>query len=82
MNRKKSDSDDIKNIRNKFKKYIYPLHSGTDKLVKIVNGCIADDKSNVDNAVAIGQKAVAKFRESLPEYVYKPVTLETMIKGV
>ncbi len=62
-----------KNMHNEFKKYINSLHSGTDKLVNIVNGCIANDKINVHNAVAVGQKAVAKFSKSLPEYFYKTI---------
>ena len=87
MNRKKLDADDREKIRKEFKKYINPLQPETDKLVNIVNGCIADDKINVHNAIAIGQKAATKFRESLPEDFYKPlhqevVTMETMKKGV
>ena len=69
MNRKKLDSDEREKIRKEFKKYINPLHSGTDKLVNIVNGCIADDKINVHNAVAIGQKASATFSERVCQYI-------------
>ncbi len=83
MNRKMFDSDDKQKIRNEFKKYINPLHAGTDKLVKIVNGCIADDKIQWP----LGRRQQLSSLDSLPECFYKQMhhgvmTMETMKKGV
>ena len=88
-NRKKEDSEDRQRIQNELQKHANPLHpeNRTDKLVNIVNGCVADSKVNVHEALSIGDAMAFKFKQSLPDSFYKPlkngvVTMESMKKGV
>lgn len=68
--------------------YPHPLHQNDEvKVFNIVNGCTANDKVNVDDAIAISEKMVTIFKNNLPGSFYSTihhevVTMQTMRKGV
>jgi hypothetical protein len=85
--RKRLDANDRSKLREQFEAHSNPLTSTADRLVNVMNGCIASDKVNVVDAVAIGQEMAANFQEGLPDAFHKPVrarvhTMEIMQKGV
>ena len=56
-------------------------------LLHVVNRCVCSAKVNVQDAVCIGNKMEADFKDALPSDFYKPirskaVTLQSVKKGV
>ena len=51
--RKKLDGEDRSKIREEFSECHHPLKSEAVKVINISNGCVADDKVNVHNAVSV-----------------------------
>jgi hypothetical protein len=85
--RRKLDFDDRQLIREELKKFTHPLKYEDDKLVNIYNGCVASEKVNVHNAVAIGESKAAKFKDQLPIGFHNTihsevVTMQIMKRGV
>ncbi len=86
--RKKLDQADRTKISNELKRYPHPLEQpDSDMLLNVVNGRVADDTVNVQDALAIGESMVADFKKALPTGFYNPihskvVTMEAMKKGV
>ena len=86
--RRPLDRSDRMKIQEELSKYPNPLkYSDQDILFNIVNGHIADEKVNVHNALAIGERMAAEFKGQLPEGFYNSLhsdvtTMESMKKGV
>ncbi len=93
--RRQLDCVDRNKLREEFALYPHPLqieelqneNQTPSHLSNIVNGCTADDRVNVSNAVAIGDQMSNTFINSLPGGFYNVihrgvVTMETMKKGV
>ncbi|KAG0727208.1 hypothetical protein GWK47_035119 [Chionoecetes opilio] len=77
--RKRLDGDDRDKLRKELGKYTNPLKCNANHVVNIVNGSVASEKVNVDEAVKIGRRMASEFEDSLPEgfhaTVHKQVTL-------
>ncbi|MES9884496.1 MAG: hypothetical protein ABW185_26930, partial [Sedimenticola sp.] len=86
--RKKLDLADRTKITNELERYPHPLQqTDADVLLNVVNGRVADEKVNVHDALSIGERMAAEFRECLPTGFYnvihsKVVTMEAMKRGV
>lgn len=81
------DGNDRKKITEEIERHIHPLKSDSDRLVNVVNGHLAPDTVNVQNAVEIGELMAVKFQQKLPGGFYDPIkksviTLEVLQKGV
>ncbi len=86
--RKKLDLADRTKITNELERYPHPLQqTDADVLLNVVNGRVSDEKVNVHDALSIGERMAAEFRECLPTGFYnvihsKVVTMEAMKRGV
>ena len=87
-NRKKLDAADRNKIIRELGRYSNPMTMQQEEpLSNIINGRIASDEVNVDNALVIGNKLAARFVTELPCGFYTPikkevVTMENMKKRV
>lgn len=84
---KNLDRKDRQAIREELKKHSHPLKQSGEKLVNIVNGGVASEKVNVQDALPIGEKMASEFTNKLPQGFYQPlskqvVTMETLKKGM
>ena len=71
-----SDAKDRLDLRVKLETCIHPLNADEhpeDSIVNIVSGKIAPIKINVDDVVAIGEKMLKGFEESLPKEFYQAI---------
>ena len=89
MSRMKNDGADGLKIRHKLSTCKPPLSLSQQPagLLRVVNGLVANEKVNVDCAVELGEHALSKFKSSLPEGYYKPltksvVTMQEMKKSI
>ena len=81
------DGKDRSKIREEFSECHHPLKSEAVKVINISNGCVADDKVNVHNAVSIGKRIAAEFQNGLSDSFHQSVhvqvyTMESMKKGI
>ena len=87
-NRRKLDAADRNKIIQELKNHSNPLTADPDdRLANIINGRIAPEDVNVDNALAIGSAMLCKFMAHLPSGFHSPinkkvVTMESMKKKV
>ncbi|MES9881937.1 MAG: hypothetical protein ABW185_13750 [Sedimenticola sp.] len=87
-NRNKPDQADRMIIGNELKRYPHPLeHPDSNMLLNVVNGRVADETVNVQDALTVGEYMVVYFEKALPTGFYNTihsnvVTMEAMKKGV
>ena len=63
---RKLDSDDWQRIGAELEKHSHPVSINSDVLYNTVNGQVAPNEVNVNDAVLIGEKIVYTFCNSLP----------------
>lgn len=85
--RRKVDSQDREKIYQEIVAHGNPLQTDSEALVNIHNGCIADNRVNVHNALEIGTSMASKFEANLPGAFYDPLhkkvtTMECMKKSI
>lgn len=85
--RRKLDADDRSKILKVLWENSHPLTTDATTLHQIINGQVADEKVNVQDALKIGQELSALFSSSLPEGFHAPiskkvVTMKFKTKGV
>ncbi len=80
--RRKLDAKDREKLRTQVQAFGNPLESSANVIVNIANGCMADEKVNVADAVSIGQGMAAKFLTSLPGGFHDPVQSKVVTMNV
>ena len=72
-NRRKLDAANRQTVREQIEQFENLLESMANKVVNLGNGCVANDKVNVADAISIGQQMAADFQESLPDGFHKHI---------
>ncbi|CAL8305583.1 unnamed protein product [Arctogadus glacialis] len=81
------DRGDRNKIMEEFQHHSHPLKENQQILYNIVNGQVAPDSVNVQNALHIGEQQSKDFADSLPEGFHSPIgkritTMEVMKKAL
>ena len=81
------DQWDWAKIMEEFQKHSHPLKENQEFLYNIVNGQVAPDSVNVQNALQMVEQQSNEFEASLPEGFHKTIqkrvkTMEVMKKAV
>ena len=78
-NRKELDAQDRMKISEKLRLYTNPMEACSEhKLFNIINGKIASEKTNVHNALQIGEAMLSKFKAKLPSGFHQSIRKEVI----
>ena len=78
-NRKKLGAQDRMKISEKLRLYTNPMEACSEhKLFNIINGKIVSEKTNVHNALQIGEAMLSKFKAKLPSGFHQSIRKEVI----